>query len=136
MEYVRREGFAFAFAPAACAGCGGRCCRGRSGNIWVDREEIDRIAAFLGENRIDFLARSVRRVDNRLSLGERWTGEEAVCLFFDIPAGRCRIYPVRPRQCREFPFWDHFRDYPEQVADECPGVMLEQAHPSVGAQIL
>jgi Fe-S-cluster containining protein len=127
MELVRRDGFAYAFAPAACDPCGGRCCRGRSGHIWVSPAEIDRITTFLGVNRVDFLARSLRRIDNRLSLAEQWTGTEALCQFFDIPAGRCRIYPVRPRQCREFPFWDHFRERPAELARECPGVMLDSS---------
>lgn len=121
-EILRQDGYAF--APASCASCGGRCCRGRSGNIWVSAPEIDQIIDFLGENRVDFLARSVRRTDNRLSLAECWAGNEAVCLFFDLAACGCRIYPVRPRQCREFPFWEHFRDRPEQLARECPGIRL------------
>ena len=124
MELTRKEGFAYAFDPAACASCTGRCCRGESGNIWVNRDEIDRIVAHLGTNLVDFMANSVRQVDSRLSLRERWTEEEAVCLFFDVLARTCRIYPVRPIQCREFPFWAHFRDCPEQLARECPGVRL------------
>jgi uncharacterized protein len=125
MDLLRRKGYAYAFDPAACANCAGRCCRGESGYIWVNRGEIDRIIAFLGTNPVDFMAHSVRQVDNRLSLCERWTGEEAVCLFFDVQAHRCRIYPVRPAQCREFPFWPHFRECPEELARECPGVRLK-----------
>lgn len=125
MELLRKEGFAYSFDPAACADCGGRCCRGEAGYIWVNPGEIDRIAVFLGANPLDFMAGSVRQVDNRLSLKERWTGEEAVCLFFDLQARKCRIYPVRPAQCREFPFWDHFRDCPEELAGECPGIRFD-----------
>lgn len=125
MELLRKEGFAYSFDPAACADCGGRCCRGESGYIWVNPGEIDRIAVFLGTNPLDFMAGSVRQVDSRLSLKERWTGEEALCLFFDLQARKCRIYPVRPAQCREFPFWDYFRDCPEELAGECPGVRFD-----------
>ena len=124
MDLLRTEGFAYSFDPEACASCSGRCCRGESGNIWVNREEIDLIAAYLGTNLVDFMAGSVRQVDSRLSLRERWSGEEAICLFFDVQACRCGIYPARPAQCRAFPFWDHFRSCPAELARECPGVRL------------
>ena len=133
MELLRKEGFAYAFDPAMCASCAGRCCRGESGNIWVSGQEIDRIVAFLGTNRIDFMASAVRRMDNRLSLRELQVGQEAVCLFFDLQARRCRIYPVRPAQCREFPFWAPFRECPAELARECPGIILPEAAPPSGA---
>lgn len=122
MDLLRKEGFPYAFDPESCTSCAGRCCRGESGNIWVNRGEIDLIVAYLGTNLVDFMAGSVRQVDGRLSLRERWSGEEAICLFFDVRACRCAIYPVRPAQCRAFPFWDHFRGCPEELAKECPGV--------------
>ncbi|MFZ5797911.1 MAG: YkgJ family cysteine cluster protein [Desulfobulbus sp.] len=124
MALLRKQGFPYAFDPAACATCSGRCCRGESGNIWVTRSEIDRIVAFLGTNLVAFMAGSVRQVEGRLSLKERWAGEEALCIFFNERINGCRIYPVRPLQCREFPFWDYFRDVPEELAGECPGVRL------------
>ncbi|MHB8790104.1 MAG: YkgJ family cysteine cluster protein [Desulfobulbaceae bacterium] len=124
MELLRKKGFSYSFDPGACANCSGHCCRGESGYIWVNRGEIDRIAAYLGTNPIDFMAGSVRQVDRRLSLKERWTGDEALCIFFDERIRGCRIYPVRPTQCREFPFWNHFRSCPEELAADCPGVRL------------
>ena len=124
MELLRKKGFPYSFDPGACANCSGRCCRGESGYIWVNRGEIDRIVAYLGTNSLDFMAGSVRQVDRRLSLQERWIGEEALCLFFDLATRRCLIYPVRPTQCREFPFWDYFRSCPEELAADCPGVRL------------
>ncbi|HBI16501.1 MAG TPA: zinc/iron-chelating domain-containing protein [Desulfobulbaceae bacterium] len=130
MNLLHKEGFTYFFDPAACATCGGRCCRGESGYIWVNRGEIDRIAAYLLMNPIDFIASSVRQVDNRLSLRERRAGEEAVCLFFDLRACKCRIYPVRPAQCREFPFWEHFRNNMEALVRECPGVRLFEPSPA------
>lgn len=134
MERIRKQGFAYSFDPAACASCAGRCCRGESGNIWVTGGEIDRMVAFLGSNRIDFVASSLRRTDNRLSLRERRIGQEVVCLFFDFQTRRCQIYPVRPAQCREFPFWVHFRNCPEELVRECPGIRLSAGHPLAGAQ--
>jgi Fe-S-cluster containining protein len=45
------------------------------------------------------------------------------CIFFD-PAAGCTIYPVRPRQCRTWPFWQSNVASPkawEQTRSVCPG---------------
>jgi Fe-S-cluster containining protein len=58
--------------------------------------------------------------------------------LIDGPGGRCpfledgqqtscRIYPVRPKKCRSWPYWEEFRDNPEalrQAARICPGIEL------------
>ena len=59
------------------------------------------------------------------SIREQQTGENYACLFFDTESGQCRIYPVRPRQCRSFPFWDCFKQHPEKALEECPGVIMD-----------
>lgn len=121
-EQVKMEGFDFCFDPAACSGCGGKCCRGEPGHIWVSAAEIERMASHLRTNTVDFTATCLRRVGNRLSLRERKTATEHVCLFFDEQTGRCTIYAVRPVQCRLFPFWDYYKKCREAVMRECPGV--------------
>lgn len=120
-DMMLKSGFDFGFDPGACADCGGRCCRGDSGYIWVNQREIQSIIRFLGANPIDFMEACIRRVDNRLSIGERQVGTGFQCVFLEMtPKARCRIYPVRPMQCRTFPFWDRYRNRPPK--DECPGI--------------
>lgn len=83
----------------ACTRCG-NCCRW-PGYVRVATVEIDRIAAYLGLPVADFLARYTRLTDDRrsLSLTEQ---EDGACIFFQTPAA-CRINPVKPQQCRDFP---------------------------------
>ncbi|GAB4334310.1 MAG: YkgJ family cysteine cluster protein [Desulfobulbaceae bacterium] len=122
MVVQRREGFPYSFDPAACSRCPGTCCRGRSGNIWVSSPEIDRIAAYLSISRIELVMTFLRSVDNRFSIRERPGDQQYECVFLDTVARGCTIYPVRPAQCRSFPFWDYFRTRLEELARECPGV--------------
>ncbi|MBW2259743.1 MAG: YkgJ family cysteine cluster protein [Deltaproteobacteria bacterium] len=50
-----------------------------------------------------------------------WPEGSFHCLFFDEKNRRCSIYDVRPTQCRTFPFWEYFRDNPDEILKECPG---------------
>jgi Fe-S-cluster containining protein len=109
-----REGLAF-----ACTRCGA-CCTGAPGYVWVDAEEIGRLAEHRGESVEDFSRRHVRRVGHRLSLIERPGGD---CIFWDRQAG-CTVYPARPVQCRTWPFWPENLASPEDwehVTKVCPG---------------
>lgn len=64
--------------------------------------EIQQIAEHLekpvGEIRL-FYTRPLR---GQVSLREFANGD---CIFFDGQTRRCQVYPVRPRQCRTWPFW-------------------------------
>ena len=63
---------------------------------------------------------SPRRLGQRRSLKEKANND---CVFYDREAG-CTVYPVRPRQCRTWPFWDAAAGTPdrwEETASECPG---------------
>ena len=54
------------------------------------------------------------------SLKEKANGD---CVFYDRQAG-CTIYPVRPRQCRTWPFWESNVVTPEawqKTCVVCPG---------------
>jgi len=46
-QWITQEGYDFAFNPHACDACGGACCTGSSGYIWVKYEEIRAIASLL-----------------------------------------------------------------------------------------
>ena len=57
----------------------------------------------------------------QLSLLER---NDLSCEFLDED-GRCRIYPVRPLQCRTYPFWPYLfsdRALLEAEKANCPGI--------------
>ncbi len=119
-----RNGFAFGFDPDACAFCAGKCCRGRPGLIRVSSVEIDALAGFLRVNRVDFVTTYLERRNNQLSIREVRMEQESACVFFDQDGNRCAVYPVRPRQCRIFPFWRYYLDRPDCAVAECPGVRL------------
>jgi uncharacterized protein len=113
-EVWYRDGLAF-----ECTRCGA-CCTGAPGYVWVDAEEIARLAAFRGESVEQFSERYIRRVEDRHSLIERPGGD---CVFWDRQAG-CTVYPARPVQCRTWPFWSENIATPaawEHVRRVCPG---------------
>ncbi|KPK84439.1 MAG: hypothetical protein AMJ81_05530 [Phycisphaerae bacterium SM23_33] len=95
------EGLAF-----ECIRCG-RCCAGpEEGYVWIGKGEIDKLAEFLKLSVEEVHRRYLRRVGRRFSLLE--TPETKDCIFLGYtPDGRssCTIYPVRPTQCRTWPFW-------------------------------
>ena len=102
--------------PFTCTQCG-LCCR-IEGYVWMSPTEITRTAEFLGLDEEEFGARYLRRIGRRWSLTEK-NGHD--CVFWDQG---CEIYPVRPTQCRTFPFWPENLESIEtwsEVVEECPG---------------
>src|SRR5947209_2445877 len=102
-----------------CTRCG-NCCTGPPGVVWVNDEEIAAIAGHRGEPPEQVLGLYTRPVDGQRSLREQANGD---CVFYDRARG-CTIYPVRPRQCRTWPFWDSNVATPEdwqRTRAACPG---------------
>ena len=69
----------------------------------------------------EFEKRYVRRVGIRKSLIEFSNGD---CVFFHSESRTCQVHEGRPRQCRNWPFWDSNLSSPgawEQAAAHCPG---------------
>lgn len=64
------SGFKFVFDQNACEKCGGKCCIGQSGAVWVSEEEISRISEFLGLSEQAFKSRHTRRLGAKTSLVE------------------------------------------------------------------
>ncbi len=113
-----REGLRF-----ECTQCG-NCCSGAPGYVWLTREEMAAIAAHLGMDVKLFARRYVRRVGFKHSLIEK---PDYDCVFLRRVDGRalCEIYPVRPLQCRTWPFWNVNLKTPESwacAAENCPGM--------------
>jgi len=119
-ELISKEGFNFKFNPEACKECEGNCCIGESGYIWVSLKEIEEISKFLGIDTEIFKERFLIKVGYRYSIKERPYKDGYACLFFD---NGCKIYPVRPNQCKTFPFWDYFKDKVDELKKECPGIV-------------
>ncbi len=102
-----------------CTQCG-HCCTGEPGYVWVEEEDISRIAEFRREPIDDVSHLYARRVGRRWSLREKANGD---CVFYDPHRG-CTIYPVRPPQCRTWPFWESNVASPdvwERTCEVCPG---------------
>ena len=124
MEIMREEGYSFGFDPKACESCEGACCRGESGYIWCRYPEIEKMAEYLGMSLENFAKIYLKKVGHRYSLVEKRLAEDDyACIFFDTDKKRCSIYPVRPLQCRTFPFWQQFKNSEDEVRRECPGII-------------
>ena len=103
-----------------CKMCGD-CCRGYGGTV-VSQVDIERIAAYIGENPDRFLADYCQMSGAKPVLAQ---GKKGYCVFWD---GSCRIYPVKPRMCRQWPYirqvlvdignWDI-------MAASCPGMRTD-----------
>ena len=120
---MTQEGFSYAFDPSACASCGGNCCTGESGNIFVSVTEIAAIAKLLNMPEDEFRRTYLRKEVYRYSLKEKVVNGSHDCVFFDRKANGCSIYQARPLQCRTFPFWDYFRHRMDELKAECPGII-------------
>lgn len=101
----------------ACTGCG-KCCTGRGDYyVGVTREEQRRIQRFLNISWRWFRARYiVPYLDG--TEGLRWWSDR--CVFLDGER-RCRIYSVRPTQCRTYPFWPEVVASPTTWRSEAKG---------------
>ena len=102
----------------ACQQCGA-CCTGAPGVVRVSAREIEPIAAFLDIPAQELIATVLFPWEDGHSVREDADGR---CLFYE---DGCRIYPVRPRQCRIFPFWvSNLRSEArwDSIRRQCPGI--------------
>lgn len=112
-----------------CTECG-QCCTGAPGYAWVTDEEIQAIADYLKLTVKEFGKRYLRFAKGRYALVERKNYD---CIF--LKDKKCTVYPVRPTQCRTFPWWlqnlnspedwKEAAQYCEGISDEAPLVSLE-----------
>jgi len=121
-----------------CTQCG-NCCSGDPGYVWATKDEVRAIAKFLGREDDWLSATELRRVGLRYSLTERENGD---CVFLRRENGKalCSIYPVRPLQCRTWPFWDELLESREAWNDThktiCPGINSGKHHDFVQIEII
>ena len=110
-----------------CTQCG-NCCTGPPGFVWFDEDEGRAIAEFLGITPEVFYDKYCQKKHGRWSLGELSTHRGFDCVFLTRDAkgkAGCSIYPVRPTQCRTWPFWPENLKTPRhwaRAANNCPGM--------------
>lgn len=116
------EGLRFTCVPA----CGACCTKhGDCDYVYLDGDDVERLAAHFGWTSQEFLARHGAEDDGLTIL--RMDGP--ACPFLE--GARCAVYAGRPRQCRTFPFWKEnlrTRSAWESLREFCPGIGEGEAH--------
>lgn len=129
MSIVRKDGFGFYFDTDKCEMCGGKCCTGKEGYVFVSAYEMLEIAKMLDMKFEEFTGSFVRKVGYRYSFVEKPCDDGLACVFYN--EGKCGIYAHRPRQCRDFPFWEGYKrenltlEECRALQNECIGVQFE-----------
>ena len=105
-----------------CTGCGACCTGGADHYVETSAAERAAIRAFLKVSTSWFRRRYLVRVDADTA-GIR-LNPDGRCPFLGDD-NRCRIYALRPRQCRTYPWWpeliENKRDWAEE-ARRCEGM--------------
>jgi len=123
MKKMTKEGFDFSFDPVGCDSCEGNCCIGESGNIWINKQEIEYLSTHLNLSLVETFDKYLEKRGYRYSIKEvQLSKDNYACVFFDLNKKQCSIYDARPTQCRTFPFWDYFKNNKEEVIKECPAI--------------
>ena len=108
-----------------CMQCG-RCCSGPGeGYVGISRPETKFIADFLEIEPKQLRQKYLRRRGLWTTIIEHPTTRDCIFLRQINGQKRCAIYPVRPNQCRGWPFWPINLTGPEtwnETAHKCPGI--------------
>ena len=119
-----------------CTQCG-NCCTGGPGYVWISDQEVAKLAEYLNLSVEDTIERYCRRIGEKISLRETRNSSGLYdCIFLtELPAQKservshsrrvCGVYPVRPKQCRTWPFWEGnlaSESAWQQAARKCPGI--------------
>ncbi len=95
------------------------CCR-QQGFVYLTQPDLIRIADHLGMTAAAFEREYVYRTRNLLRLR---VPRDSRCRF--LTGAGCSIHPVKPTQCRIFPFWPELvesrREW-RKTARYCPGI--------------
>ena len=126
MAIIRKEKWYSDGLTFACQGCGNCCSGPDEGYVWISPTEIAAAAEFMKISVEEFKKLYAYRVGLKYSLREKHPGKD--CVFLEPnPNGSkgCSIYPVRPLQCRTWPFWKenlHSTRFWDVAAHGCPGM--------------
>ncbi len=126
----------------SCTQCG-NCCTGGPGYIWISDREIGRLAEYLALTPEQVVRKYCRNVAGRFSLKEKLRDGLHDCVFLEqvrevsadgacrSPRLMCSVYPVRPLQCRTWPFWEGNLASPDnwnRAGTRCPGLGKGKLH--------
>lgn len=101
-------------------GCS-KCCE-VSGYVYLTESDVTNAASYLGMKQPDFEARYIYRTRHTRRI-RKPRAKKKQCPFLN-EAG-CSIHPVKPVQCRLFPFWPELvedRKAWNQTGQWCPGI--------------
>jgi Fe-S-cluster containining protein len=109
-----------------CTGCGA-CCgnRGEYGFVYVTLLERKNLAGHLRISAGEFTRRYCKKTNGYFHLKDT----DDHCIF--QKGLRCRVYRVRPQQCRTWPFWRENMNYKvwrTEVLRDCPGAGSGKRH--------
>lgn len=103
-----------------CRMCGD-CCRGYGGT-YVSASDIQAIADYLKLDPAHLKAQYCRPSGSHHLIAQ---SENGYCIFWD---GLCRIHPVKPRMCRNWPFisavLEDIRNW-RIMGASCPGIRTD-----------
>lgn len=119
---LKKQGFSYSFDSSKCDECGGKCCVGESGYIWISSSEMKKLSNFLNLDIDEFIKKYLFKAQGKYSIKEKEYNGGYACIFFDEQNKNCGVYEYRPSQCRTFPFWDYFKQNLEELQAECIGV--------------
>ncbi len=105
-----------------CKRCG-FCCQGES-TVSLSPEEQERIASYLGLPVSEFLARYTVKRGKRVEM-KTINGH---CIFYDEEKSLCKIHPVKPFHCRQWPLHPSLlrdKESFEIIRRTCPGFSPE-----------
>ncbi len=102
----------------SCQRCGA-CCRWE-GDVCLTDADIAAIAAYLGMEEVAFINEYCHLQRNRRGLSLIDAADGACIMLTD---SGCRIQPVKPQQCRDFPHKWNFPGWEKR----CPGYGKEPA---------
>lgn len=108
-----------------CLGCGNCCAGPAAGYIWVSSREILLIANYLKITADQLKEKYIKRIVLRTSIIENPQTNDCIFLRKIEGSNKCLIYPVRPNQCRTWPFWQENLNCPDSwnnAAKKCPGI--------------
>lgn len=113
-----------------CTQCG-NCCRNHGGYdyVYLTEHELTEIPRFLGLTRAEFLERYCEKEPGYFVTIRT---DSPACPFL-TEGNRCGIYPVRPKQCATWPFWQENLEratWEGPVKQCCPGIDRGELRPA------
>ncbi len=108
-----------------CLKCSACCSGPDAGYIWVTNPEIKLIADFLKISPAELRKKYLKRLGMRTTITEQSQTKDCIFLQRSGDTKQCVIYPVRPNQCRTWPFWTSNLASPNDwsaAAQKCPGI--------------